>query len=88
MKNDVRNITTQDKIALLEDKLHACSTIFNQVDVGIIKGYLDETRPVAFINERALQMIGYTREQYQKELDSFLLSRTLLDDIPSMAGKY
>lgn len=69
--------------ALLEEY----SAIIENVDIGIIKTCLGDGEPIEFINQAALNMIGYTREQFFEELEGDI-DRCLLADSITASAEY
>lgn len=55
-------------------------TLGKNIDMGLMKGYLDGEATVQYVNERALEYLGYTRQEFRQILHNNITAFTHPDD--------
>lgn len=59
-------------------------TLGKNIDMGLMKGYLDEEATVQYINDRALEYLGYTRQEFREICHNKIVAFTHPDDVNSV----
>lgn len=59
-------------------------TLGKNIDMGLMKGYLDSQSTIQYINDRALEYIGYTRQEFREIFHNSIVAFTHPDDIAIM----
>lgn len=57
-------------------------TLGKSIDMGLMKGYLDNSATMQYVNERALEYLGYSRQEFHENLHNSILSFTHPADVP------
>lgn len=55
-------------------------TLGKNIDMGLMKGYLDGEATVQYINDRALEYLGYTRQEFREVFHNSIAAFTHPDD--------
>ncbi len=55
-------------------------TLGKNIDMGLMKGYLDGDATVQYINDRALEYLGYTRQEFRELFHNSIVAFTHPDD--------
>lgn len=55
-------------------------TLGKNIDMGLMKGYLDGEATVQYVNDRALEYLGYTRQEFREIFHNSILAFTHPDD--------
>lgn len=55
-------------------------TLGKNIDMGLMKGYLDGEATVQYINDRALEYLGYTRQEFREIFHNSIVAFTHPDD--------
>lgn len=55
-------------------------TLGKNIDMGLMKGFLDGEATVQYINDRALQYLGYTRQEFRDIFNNSIVAFTHPDD--------
>lgn len=71
----------QDEIDQLKYIINIYSMLGENTDVGIIKGKFKGNLQIEFINKEALDLLGFTREQFTAEIMSDSPAFKLIDDL-------
>ena len=57
-------------------------TLGKNIDMGLMKGYLDGEGTVQYVNDRALEYLGYTRQEFREIFHNSITAFTHPDDVP------
>ncbi len=60
-------------------------TLGKNIDMGLMKCYLDEDASVQYVNDKALDYLGYTRQEFQKLFGNNMLAFVFPEDVPAMS---
>lgn len=63
-------------------------TLSQNIDMGLMKGYICDACTMQYVNDRALGIIGYTRQEFREALGNSVLAFTHPDDIPSVLQNF
>lgn len=55
-------------------------TLGKNIDMGLMKGYLDGEATVQYVNDRALEYLGYTRQEFREVFNNSIVAFTHPDD--------
>lgn len=55
-------------------------TLGKNIDMGLMKGYLDGEATVQYVNDRALEYLGYTRQEFREIFHNRIVAFTHPDD--------
>lgn len=55
-------------------------TLGKNIDMGLMKGYLDGDATVQYVNDRALEYLGYTRQEFREIFHNSIVAFTHPDD--------
>lgn len=55
-------------------------TLGKNIDMGLMKGYLDGEATVQYVNDRALEYLGYTRQEFREVFHNSIVAFTHPDD--------
>lgn len=55
-------------------------TLGKNIDMGLMKGYLDGEATVQYVNDRALEYLGYTRQEFREIFHNSIVAFTHPDD--------
>ena len=55
-------------------------TLGKNIDMGLMKGYLDGEATVQYVNDRALEYLGYTRQEFREIFNNSIVAFTHPDD--------
>ncbi|MGO0884807.1 EAL domain-containing protein [Clostridioides difficile] len=56
-------------------------TLGKNIDMGLMKGYLDGEATVQYVNDRALEYLGYTRQEFREIFNNSIVAFTHPDDV-------
>lgn len=56
-------------------------TLGRNIDMGLMKGYLDEEASVQYVNDKALEYIGYSRQEFRQLFNNSILAFTHPEDV-------
>lgn len=56
-------------------------TLGKNIDMGLMKGYLDGEATVQYVNDRALEYLGYTRQEFREFFHNSIVAFTHPDDV-------
>lgn len=56
-------------------------TLGKNIDMGLMKGYLDGEATVQYVNDRALEYLGYTRQEFREVFHNSIAAFTHPDDV-------
>lgn len=83
-QNTDRQAASERKIRQSYDNLVATATelrvISNNIDIGLIKSYLDENAPIQYINKKALFYLGYNKFELFSQQNRGFMSFIHIDD--------
>ncbi len=72
-ENDAKPYAIPEEFQLDNWELY---TLGKNIDIGLMKNYLGEDSPIQYINDKALEYLGYTREEvmenFQNNFDGFI----------------
>lgn len=57
-------------------------TLGKNIDMGLMKGYLDGEATIQYVNDRALEYLGYTRKEFREKFHNSITAFTHQDDGP------
>lgn len=55
-------------------------TLGKNIDMGLMKGYLDGDATVQYVNDRALEYLGYNRQEFREIFKNSIAAFTHPDD--------
>lgn len=56
-------------------------TLGKNIDMGLMKGYLDGEATVQYVNDRALEYLGYTRQEFREIFQNSIVAFTHPNDV-------
>ncbi|MEG1380766.1 MAG: EAL domain-containing protein [Ruthenibacterium sp.] len=56
-------------------------TLGQNIDMGLMKGYLDKEATVQYVNDRALEYLGYNRQEFREIFHNSIAAFTYPDDV-------
>lgn len=59
-------------------------TLGKNIDMGLMKGYLNEDATVQYVNDRALEYLGYTRHEFRAICHNSITAFTHPDDVATV----
>lgn len=59
-------------------------TLGKNIDMGLMKGYLDGEAAVQYVNDRALEYLGYSRQEFREQFRNSIAAFTYSEDVHSV----
>ncbi len=83
--SDPSNQTTKSYLSVIPEEFQMDNwelyTLGKNIDMGLMKGYLDNDATVQYVNDRALEYLGYSRQEFRELFKNSIVAFTHPDDV-------